>query len=126
MDKFLINLTQHTMTTEQVAELALHEIDVLDVKVNETIQSFITFNWLPSEDELVTRAEGVAGLAEELGATHALIGGAGYFMPYLECALKQRGIRPLHAFTLRYVVENVHNGQVVKTSVFRHKGFIGL
>lgn len=122
----LINLTQHTMTAEQVADLAEKGIDVIEVAPSENVVQNITFNVMPSMAEVQKRAFVVAEIAALNGANYAMVGGAGYLMGALESELQQRGITPLHAFTVREVVE-VHKegGEVVKTAVFRHQGFIG-
>ena len=55
-----------------------------------------------------------------------MIGGAPYLMSALERALKQRGVKPLYAFSLR-VSEDVldeSTGEVKKTLVFKHLGFL--
>ena len=50
-----------------------------------------------------------------------MIGGAPYLMAELEMALGWVGIIPLYAFSVR--VSSEKDG--VKTSVFRHLGFVG-
>jgi len=55
-----------------------------------------------------------------------MIGGAPFFMSYLEEALRYRGLTPVYAFSQRESVEQVIDDKTVKTSVFVHKGFIGI
>ena len=51
-----------------------------------------------------------------------MIGGAGFFMSFLENALKACGIKPVHAFSQRISVEKTNDvGEVIK-----HIGFVGL
>lgn len=54
-----------------------------------------------------------------------MIGGAPYLMPILEKALAKYGIQILYSFTKRETVEKTdENGNVVKTAIFRHVGFV--
>lgn len=55
-----------------------------------------------------------------------MVGGAGYFMATLESELKKVGVKPLHAFTLREVVETHQNGEVVKTALQTQRVYRGL
>ena len=55
----------------------------------------------------------------------AMIGGAPFLMGPLERALISRGIFPAYAFSRREVVEKATaDGEVTKTAVFRHEGFV--
>ena len=55
----------------------------------------------------------------------AMIGGAPYLMAELEKELWHLGIEPVYAFTRRESVETVgENGEVTKTAVFKHAGFV--
>lgn len=115
----ILNLTQHVATPEQAT------LGVIEPADKKAVQELLTFFSLPTADYLRERANKLARLAKEQGATSAMIGGAGYFMPYLERALMQKGITPLHAFTVRDVVETVKaDGSVEKTAVFKHAGFV--
>lgn len=57
----------------------------------------------------------------------AMIGGAPYMMALLEQALWARGIVPLYAYSERRSVEKTDpiTGEVTKTAVFVHLGFVG-
>lgn len=56
-----------------------------------------------------------------------MIGGAPFFMSYLEKALEQAKITPVYAFSERVSVDvEKEDGSVVKTAVFKHLGFVGL
>ena len=55
----------------------------------------------------------------------AMIGGAPYLMAELEKELWHLGIEPVYAFSRRESVETVgENGEVTKTAVFKHIGFV--
>ena len=115
----ILNLTQHQATAAQVAA------GVFEPHDKATVQQLLTFNTLPSREEIKAKAEALAQIAEEEGASAVMIGGAPYLMGALECALEQRGIQPLYAFSIRESVEEtLPTGEVIKKNVFRHSGFV--
>ena len=115
----ILNLTQHQATSEQMTA------GVVDHSDQQALKELLNFTALPSCDEIRERAEALAELARASSADAAMIGGAPYLMGPLEAALKQVGIRPLYAFSVRESVETVlQDGTVRKTNVFRHLGFV--
>lgn len=145
----IYNLTQHDATEEQLK----HGVIDLPIGLKIQIKQLLTFNDLPSSIELNSRAVTIANLinvhiyseykaveqlAYELGKHSVIktltntykhpcvmIGGAPYFMPYLEKALKELYITPVYAFSKRVSVETINEtGEVIKTNVFKHEGFI--
>lgn len=117
----IINLTQHQASADQIAE------GVFDVDANELpkLKALLTFASLPTVDEIQHRAQEITLLARLHFVEHAMIGGAGYLMSALEAELRKSGITPLHAFSERVSVEHTNDqGEVVKTNVFKHVGFI--
>lgn len=117
----LINLTQHNLTQEQLKDAVEVGTDVRD----EVIK-LITFNGLPTAGEIKNNASRLAAICRDIHASHAVIGGAPYFMGPLEQALRRAGIIPLYAFTERVAVEvtNPETGEVTKTSKFNFAGWI--
>lgn len=117
----LINLTQHTLTAEQLQGSVEVGTDVRD----EVIK-LITFNGLPTAGEIKGNASRLAEICRDMHASHAVIGGAPYFMGPLEQALRRVGVTPLYAFTERVAVEvtNPETGEVTKTSKFNFAGWI--
>ena len=117
----LINLTQHNLTQEQLKDAVEVGNDVRD----EVIK-LITFNGLPTAGEIKNNASRLAEICRDMHASHAVIGGAPYFMGPLEQALRKAGIVPLYAFTERVAVEvvNPETGEVTKTSKFNFAGWI--
>ena len=112
------NLTQLKPTPEQV------EFNVTDTLVPSDL---LTFDNIPTSTDLKSRAVEVASYAN--GFKQAMIGGAPYFMSYLEQELKNNGVQPLYSFTQRVSVEEVvmdENLNLItkKTSVFKHIGFV--
>lgn len=118
----IVNLTQHTATAaqEEGGVFALPSLKDQELKM------LLTFTALPSRGEVSARAEAIAALAAESGAESAMIGGAPYLMGPLEKALQERGIAPLYAYSERRSVETTDlvTGEVTKTAVFVHLGFV--
>lgn len=123
---YILNLTQHRATNQQLADKVID----LDDKERSKLIELLTFDELPTSDELFERASQIAMLAHEFNSNgvlhYAMIGGAPYLMPYLESALADPviGMTPLYSFSKRESVEKVVNGEVIKTSVFKHIGFV--
>lgn len=135
----ILNLTQHPATAEQVAA------GVVDLTPDERRQlhQLLTFEELPSAEELEERAEEIEILARRAfdGDPHldaVMIGGAPFLMAPLERSLKaeheladehasEPPFRPqvLYAFSRRESVEERQpDGSVRKINVFRHAGFV--
>ena len=117
----IFNLTQHAATPDQI-DAGVVDLTAEDRKVLSTL---LTFDDIPSKNELATRAIKVTQLLEQLGAEAAMIGGAPFFMGVLEHTLKSVGIVPMYAFSRRESVEVTDpDGSVRKTNVFKHIGFV--
>lgn len=118
----ILNLTQHEATPEQRAA------GVIDLPADrqEVLQDLLTFIEIPDPDRIWARAHCIARFAKACGAKAAMIGGAPYLMGPLTEALHLQGITPLFAFSRREVTEETDpkTGEVRKTSVFRHLGFV--
>lgn len=125
----ILNLTQHNATQDQLADGVIE----LSAEHKAFVQTTLTFNTLPSKEELQARAEELASFAAQVRngleldeePVHAMIGGAPYFMSFLEKALKGYGITPVYAFSERQSVDEVQpDGSVVKRAVFKHAGWV--
>ena len=116
----VLNLTQHTASVEQVQQGVVDLIgeDLVNLK------KLITFDVLPSAEDVHEHAYQVAKLAQNNGAESVMIGGAPFFMGALERALQKVGIKPLYSFSLRVSGEKIVNGILTKTSEFKHIGFV--
>jgi len=138
----IINLTQHPATPEQVAA------GVFDMppSLRGDLSALLTFDAPPSAEEIHARAHDIAIMAamlasgadraEEVDGTvadndtgafalQAMIGGAPYLMAPLETALRENGIEPVYAFSIRESVEQSQpDGTVRKVNIFRHAGFV--
>ena len=124
----ILNLTQHPATIEQVAA------GVVDLSPAQRVilGEWLTFEFLPTAQEITSRAkliaQACAGDSKSIiidgGYTYAMIGGAPFLMSALENALIELDITPMYAFSVRESAEQVIEGKVVKTNVFNHLGFV--
>lgn len=115
----ILNLTQHPATAEQ------RESGVFEPHDKELVKELLTFEDVPSSKDITRRARALRDVALGHKCSKVMIGGAPFFMAPLENALTQEGILPLYAFSKREVVEEVlEDGQVKKTAVFRHIGWV--
>ena len=117
----IINLTQHLATPEQI------KAGVVDLppEQREELIRWLTFDEIPTPGDLNATAHAIARMAQDAGADTAMIGGAPFFMPELERVLRYKLIVPVYAFSRRESVEVTdENGNVRKTAVFRHLGFV--
>ena len=120
----ILNLTQHLATQQQQAEGVK---DMLP-QHREQLVKLLTFNELPSEQQLFDRATELVLLASKYACEYVMIGGAPYLMSYLERAIAiDMGKSSVYAFSKRVSKEitNEH-GEVIKTNTFVHEGFVGL
>jgi len=138
LKKIILNLTQHPATPDQIKAGVIEP----DAETKERIKRLLTFDKLPTYDEILNRAEKLAIEAmwyigkcqtswdeqaehTRTAGTWVMIGGAPYLMAPLEQALKEAGLVPVYAFSKREVVEQRQaDGSVRKVSVFKHLGFI--
>lgn len=125
----ILNLTHHAATPEQLAQGV---VDCPEKYRGELIQ-LLTFEEIPSAQEIEERAEAIALLAEQVLESHfpcsgtAMIGGAPFLMGPLEAELAHLEIHPLYAFSKRESVEQEQaDGSVRKVNVFRHVGFVNV
>jgi len=127
----ILNLTQHPATADQriagVVDLAGHEL--------ASLKQALTFDECPTDAEVRERAEFIAELACYNGLSgddgdspmpdRAMLGGALWLMAPLAAELEARGINPVFAFSKRDTSEEtLPSGEVRKTAVFRHAGFV--
>lgn len=125
----LINLTQHTFTAEQLAECQAKGFGWVDT--TDEVKALLTFASRPTLAEMQERAKALVAHAKAnqaggvISETVVMCGGAPYFMPVLEQAFLGTGIRVVYSFSERASIETtMPDGNVVKTSVFKHVGFV--
>jgi len=145
----IINLTQHKATVEQIEQGV---IDLPELYRKDLI-SFLTFNDIPSKEEIEYRVYSIFNLVvdfcinldspigekvrtmvtdEEIFIEESefknldisfMLGGAPFLMSSLEKELKHFG-RCLYAFSKREAKEVESEGVVVKKAIFKHIGFV--
>jgi hypothetical protein len=118
----IFNLTQHAVTWEQA-----HNGEVIDLPpvLRADLIRLLTFDKLPSQEEIHERACDIINIAIVVDARAAMIGGAPFLMPELQAALLNAGIDVAYAFSKRETEEVLQeDGSMKKTSVFRHAGFV--
>ena len=131
---YILNLTQHAFSAEQLEEFKLADVEVIDLDTAH-IRAQISFETMPSREEIIQRARDLArwtwdqvealeakGTVDVSRPIYAMIGGAPFFMGSLEKALGACDMAPCYAFSKRVVREDPATGQ--KTSVFKHEGFV--
>ena len=110
----ILNLTQHLASQEQIEE------GVVEPKNKDFVKELLTFDELPTKEEIQKRATELTKIAMNEGYKKVMIGGAPYLMGMLELTLKSQGIQSVYAFSKRVSIEK----DGVKTSVFKHIGFV--
>ena len=118
----IFNFTQHVPTEDLIAA------GVVDLTPRDCVRRnalLLLFDELPSEMELAVRAQEVAAMALEVGATEVLVEGPPFLQSYLEAALYACGITPFHAFRKRVSKEEPDGrGGLRLVMVFIHAGFV--
>lgn len=131
----ILNLTQHPSTPEQEAQLVVEPR-----RCKDEIKNLLTFDEIPTNQEIESRAKELARIAAseaamyagdsetEVWITRVMIGGAPYFMGALEKAILECpdwGFRPVYAFSKRESEDIPQpDGSIKKVLVFRHTGFV--
>jgi hypothetical protein len=128
----ILNLTQHVVTPEQEAQLVVEPR-----MTKEKIRKLLTFEEIPTNEEIEARANELARIAvseasmyagetdNEVWITRVMIGGAPFFMGALEKAVRDCGFTPVYAFSKRESEDVPQpDGSVKKIQVFRHIGFV--
>jgi len=109
---------QHKLTQDQI------DAGLVEYSQIEELKKLLNFKTLPTKDEIAERARKIVAIAVAEGCDTAMIGGAPYLMGALESRLKNAGIKPVYAFSERVTVEKEVDGKIVKTSNFKHLGFV--
>lgn len=91
--KKYVNLMQKTLSRQEMKRL-----NVIPFPDRAGLMEAMQFDGVPTYDELVERADLVAEMAEAFcrrcRQQHCLIGGAGYFTPFLVDALLRKNLYP--------------------------------
>ena len=128
----ILNLTQHVATADQIAAGVMD----LDPVTRATVAALLTFDDIPTRQEIADRADDLAAIAaigdeptddetDAMRYDRVMIGGAPWLMAALEAALRVNGLTPVYAFSRRESVDiSQLDGTVRKTAVFRHVGWV--
>ncbi len=117
----IYNLTQHNLTKEQQQD----GIRELPENLHGRVRTLLTFEEMPTEEEIQERAALLANVAVESGAEGVMLGGAPFLMAALKTALQQRGIRTFYSFSQRRSTEvHTEDGKVEKRSIFNYEGLV--
>lgn len=115
----ILNLTQHVATPEQILEGVIEPIN------KQEVQELLTFTSLPTRSEMIERTFSLVKIAKENNCYTVMLGGAPFFMSELEFSLNEADISFVYSFSQRVSVESTdEDGNVVKTNVFKHTGWV--
>ena len=118
------NATQHSATPEQKEQGVMD----LPAELKQQLSAALTFNELPTSQMLRMRSIQMVGTILAAGAKpgdRVMLGGAPFFMEEASHTVREAGMIPVFAFSLRESVEKtLPDGTVQKTAVFRHLGFV--
>lgn len=135
---FAINMSQHPWAQAQIEELEDkgYEVVTFDSETQARVKGLLTFDNLPTREEMVERAEALAEIAAwyisrspegyiNNDVALAMVGGAPWFMSVLESKLRDKHVMPIYAFSQRVSEEvTLPDGTVEKRNYFKHEGFI--
>lgn len=111
----IYNFTQHKTTIDQL------EDGICDVDNHAFVQELLTFDDIPSVEELQERSVKLAEYAKSLNAEKVMIGGAFYLITRLAKEMNKRGIKVCYSFSKRHSVDEIQpDGSVVKKVLFKH------
>lgn len=117
----ILNMTQHALVPDQCAD-GLQEFPA---EQRPMLHRLLTFETLPTAQEIGRRAAQLAEMAAENGAAGVMLGGAPFLMSALERALKARGIAVFYAFSQRRSTEiQQQDGTVQKCVRFAYAGLV--
>lgn len=132
MPELIINLTQHAATPEQI----IAGVEDFPAEVRTKLSALLTFNAPPTPHDMRQRAYEIVDLTMENAPyllrfqkrawpTAVMLGGAPYFMPTLAKVLYKSGFAPRYSFSARESADAPQeDGSVVKTTIFRHVGWV--
>ncbi len=113
------NVSQHVASPEQVLN------GVVEPQNKEKFNELLTFENLPSTNELDKRAQKIMTLVCEEGWSMIMVGCAPFFASALERAAELKKISMMYSFSNRVSEEKIlADGSVKKINFFSHKGFI--
>lgn len=117
----ILNMTQHALVPDQCAD----GVREFPAGQRPLLHRLLTFESLPTAQEIGSRAEQLAEMAAANGAGGVMLGGAPFLMSALEKALKRRSIPVFYAFSQRRSTEVPQpDGTVQKCVRFSYAGLV--
>lgn len=126
MKKIFLNVSNHNMTADQIAEVVKYGMEVMELPEN------IKAAWGQLDPTSIPYIVNdiwsyVTGLMKEsVKIEAALVAGQPGAVYQLTQNLVKERIKVFYAHTKRVSVEKEVNGEVVKTNVFKHEGFYSM
>lgn len=115
----ILNLTQHIASPDQI------EAGVIEPNDKLKVQMTLTFETIPTREEILERCDALVAIAQANGASEVMIGGAPYLMAPLEKALRFARIKPVYSYTDRVSVDILQeDGSTKVEKVFKHLGWV--
>ena len=124
MAKIFYNVSNHTLTKDQLEEIQAKGFSVMELEENlkRAWGSMNPSNWRETCNEVINVV-----IDMDITIETALIAGYTPAVVYLTNELNRYGTTPLYAHTDRVSVEKPNeDGTVVKTNVFKHTGFYNI
>ena len=121
----ILNLTQHAATPDQIDAGVMEPVP----KDKKRIISLLTFESLPSREEVIKVAKALCQIIQKYSdVTAVMIDGPGYLLTCLDPMIQLSGIPALYAFSIREYRWNLNpkNGVVKEVVYFRHAGFVNM
>lgn len=125
--EMILNLTNRPASQDQV------EAGVIDLKGKslKKLMELLTFNKLPTKEEILERARNLAKLAAEEWYSKnktpgtVMIGGDLWLMAPLAYYLRLQGLKPVFAFSTVEEVEEISEDRTISVvPILRHQGFV--
>lgn len=124
MAKIFLNVSNHTLTKDQLEEIQTKGFSVMELEENlkRAWGSMNPSNWRETCNEVINVV-----IDMDITIETSLIAGYTPAVVYLTNELNRYGTTPLYAHTDRVSVEKANeDGTVTKTNVFKHTGFYNI
>lgn len=129
---YIYNFTQHDTTPDQKKDGV---VDLPD-RYKALVKGLLTFDDFPEKEDMERRAAQLAAVAHDVAVNYddqdgvyhprgVMLGGAPWFMGWLERSMKDMGFRVFYAYTPRVSKDIVkEDGTVEKVSTFSYQGLV--
>lgn len=112
----ILNLSNHVLTEEQIAELKEKGLEIVELNPNDKKiwGQLNPENFLDVTDNILEKHN-------DCEVFH--LAGFPAAVTYAVQKLKQQNKKAVYSYSERNTVEKNINGEIVKTAIFKHKGF---